>query len=81
MQPVKIATDKIERKVTVAELIYELQKYPLEMQVAMSRDEEGNGFSASIEVAKDSNILVLWPGHMDEIDELADYEEEEDETS
>lgn len=66
---------------TVAELRAELAKMPQNLQVIMAADEEGNGYSAEIEVNNDSSqCVILWPGNFDEIDEVVDgydYSEEE----
>lgn len=65
-------------KMTVGELIAQLEKFDGDMQVAMSQDSEGNGFSPYIEAEEESNVVILWPGGMGEIDELEDYEDDEE---
>lgn len=65
-------------KMTVGELVEKLQALDQDKQVAMSQDSEGNGYSALIEPEEVCNVVVLYPGHMDEIDELEDYEDEEE---
>lgn len=55
----------------VYELIEKLEEMPQNLQVLISQDSAGNGFSADIEVENDSNqYAVLWPGYFDEIDEV-----------
>ena len=57
----------------VSELIEHLEKMPQDLQIIISQDSEGNGFSAHVEVENDSNqCVVLWPGHFDELDEVID---------
>lgn len=65
---------KIEKEeMTVSELIEELERMPQDLQVVMSQDEEGNGFSPFIDVSNDNNqCVILWPGRMDELDEVVD---------
>lgn len=65
---------------TVGQLIRKLQVFDENMQVAVSRDEEGNGFSGYVEPEEDHGIVVIWPSGFGELDELDDYvPDEEDE--
>lgn len=63
-------------KMTVAELIAKLETFDQQSQVAMSKDEEGNGYYEDIYPEPTSGMVVLYPGGYEkEIDELEDYEE------
>lgn len=65
----------------VSDLILELQKMPQDLQVVMSQDEEGNGFSSYIEASNDNNqCVILWPSGFDDLEEIVEgyeYIEEE----
>ncbi len=66
-------------KMTVGELIAQLEKFDADTQVAQSQDSEGNGYSPYIEPELCCGVVILYPGGMDEIDELEDYVDDEDE--
>lgn len=64
----------------VSELIKQLEDLNPEMNLAMSTDEEGNGFHEEVEVAESNGLAVLWPcGGQLELDEVEGYVDDEDE--
>lgn len=67
--------------VTVGDLIDKLEKLPQDLQIVMSKDEEGNGYSPYIQVEKDGDqCVILYPGYHDDLSEVVDnYVEEEQE--
>lgn len=65
--------------VTIRELIKELAKYPPDMPVVISRDEEGNGFYEGIYPESEGGIVILWPGGAEkELDEIEGFEREDE---
>lgn len=66
-------------KLTVGELIAKLEKFPVDMQVAQSIDEEGNSFHNNIDVEESNGIVILWPaGYGLDLEEFQDYKDDED---
>jgi len=65
----------------ISELIAELIKMPQDLQIVMSQDEEGNGYSSYIEVSNEDNqCVILWPSSFEELDTAVngyEYIEEE----
>lgn len=67
-------------KITIEELIEKLEKYPSDMQVILSGDEEGDVYYEDIIPENSNNLVVLYPvGTSIEIDEAEDFADEYDE--
>lgn len=66
-------------KITVGELIAQLETFDHDTQVALSQDEEGNGFSAFVGPELYCGVVVLFPSGMQDIDELEDFVDDEEE--
>lgn len=66
--------------VSVSELMEELTKYPDDLQIVLSIDEEGNGYHEGIYPEVQNGLLVLYPGgpqlDIDEVDGYIDEDED-----
>jgi hypothetical protein len=66
-------------KMTVEQLIIELEKMPQDMQVVLSSDEEGNNYYQGIYPERQNGFVVLYPGgYPEELDEIEGYENSEE---